>query len=147
MPFSRDELIGFEKKPIIEQLRAVKFQDVDAAGTIFFPRVLEYMADVYQELLARAGIDVPRVLREKTLAIPLVHAEADFVTPLFFGDQATVQVLVARVGTKSVVFGHRIKKGDAVAAIGSTVHVFVDGATFRPTAVPDALRDYLSSAP
>jgi 1,4-dihydroxy-2-naphthoyl-CoA hydrolase len=143
--FPRDELISFSGAPIVSQTRPVRFQEVDAAGTIFFPRVLEYFSDAYQELLERAGIDTPRILRERAFAAPLAHAEADYLSPLFFGDTATVELLVARVGSSSVRFGHRVKKGDAVAAIGSTVHVFVDGKTFKPTPVPAALTAYLEA--
>lgn len=148
-PWSREELAGFAQEPIITTERRVRFQDVDAAGTVFFPRMLEYFADAYGELLANAGLDIPRVLRERTLAIPLAHAEADFLAPLFFGDTMRVEVVKARVGERSVTFGHRILKlgGDAAAAaIGTTVHVFVDGKTFKPTPVPDALRAYLSAS-
>jgi YbgC/YbaW family acyl-CoA thioester hydrolase len=142
--FLVEEIVTATDAPIAACVRAVKFQDVDAAGTIFFPRVLEYMADAYQDLLGRAGMDVPTMLRERTLAAPLRHAEADYLAPLFFGDEVTVEVVRADVGTKSVLFGHRIKKGDVVAAVGSTLHVFVDGRTFRPVEVPEALRLYLS---
>lgn len=145
--FDRQTLITFAGAPIVSQTRPVRFQEVDAAGTIFFPRVLEYFSDAYQELLTRAGIDTPAILRERAFAAPLAHAEADYLAPLFFGDTATVEVLLARVGGSSVSFGHRAKKGDVVAAIGTTVHVFVDGKTFKPVAVPEALRSYLAARP
>lgn len=143
-PFARDDLVRFDRAPIVSQRRVVRFQDVDAAGTIFFPRVLEYMADAYQEVLERAGIDVPRILRDRVMAAPLAHAEADYLAPMLFGDAVEVEVVCARIGSKSVTFGHRIKKGDTVAAVGATVHVFVDGETFQPIGVPDALRTYLA---
>jgi len=132
-------------KPIVAQRRTVRFQDVDAAGTIYFPRVLEYFGDAYFEVLQLAGLDVPRMLRERELAAPLAHAEADFLRPLFFGDQIDVEVVLARVGTTSVTFGHRIRKDSQVTSVGVTAHVFVDGRTFQPLSVPEALRRVLGA--
>lgn len=128
----------------MSQTRRVRFQDVDAAGTIFFPRVLEYMADAYVEVLERAGLDVPKILAEKRWAAPLAHAEADFLGPLLYGDVAHVEVAIARLGTTSVTFGHRIRGADGAArSVGVTTHVFVDGRSFKPIPIPDALRVFL----
>ena len=119
--------------------RIVRFQDVDAARTIYFPRVLEYFGDVYLALLVKAGLDVPGMLRRNEMAAPLAHAEADFVAPLFFGDAVEVELVKARLGRSSATFGHRIKKAGVIASTGTTVHIFVDGA-FKPMEVPAGLR-------
>lgn len=121
----------------------MRFQEVDAAGTVFFPRVLEYFADNYLQLLQLAGLDVPRMLRERSGAAPLAHAEASFVAPLFFGDAVSVELVRARVGGSSVTFGHRLLKDGKLAAFGTTVHVFVDGWTFQKAPVPAALAEWL----
>jgi 1,4-dihydroxy-2-naphthoyl-CoA hydrolase len=144
--FTRDELV-LPERSLFSEPRLVRFQDVDAAGTIYFPRVLEYFADAYLGLLRAAGLDVPRMLRERTNAAPLRHAEADFLRPLFFGDEVLAEVVRARIGTTSVHFGHRLRKPDGeVCCVGQTTHVFVDGATFKPAPLPDALRDFIERA-
>jgi YbgC/YbaW family acyl-CoA thioester hydrolase len=144
--FTRDELVA-PARPLFAEPRLVRFQDVDAAGTIYFPRVLEYFADAYLGLLRAAGLDVPRMLRERSHAAPLKHAEADFLRPLFFGDEVIAEVVRARVGTTSVHFGHRLRKpAGEVCCVGQTTHVFVDGASFKPTPVPDALRVFIAEA-
>lgn len=139
-PFEREVLAGAEDF-IYTTRRTVRFQDVDAAGTIYFPRILEYFADAYVELLVhRAGLDVPKLLRDKKWAAPLAHAEADFLRPLFFGDVVDVDVVALKVGKTSATFGHRLRDGSGKAAsIGHTVHVFVDPTTFQPIAVPKEL--------
>ena len=91
--------------------------------------------------LTAAGLDVPRLLRTHELAAPLAHAEADFLSPLFFGDAVDVDIVEVKLGATSATFGHRIRKGDVVTSIGTTVHVFVDGGTFKPIAVPDGIRE------
>lgn len=144
--FSRDELIG-ATTALATQRRRVAFQDVDAASTIYFARVLEYFGDAYLELLLAAGLDVPGMLRTRTLAAPFAHAEADYLAPLFFHDEVAVEVVRARVGTTSLTCGHRMTRADGkVAAIGITVHVFVDGKTFQPANAPEELRRFIAAA-
>jgi YbgC/YbaW family acyl-CoA thioester hydrolase len=138
-PFERDVLAN-ARDVLFTMRRAVRFQDVDAAGTIYFPRILEYFADAYVELLLGAGLDVPKLLKEKRWAAPLAHAEADFLRPLFFGDVVDVDVVALKVGKTSATFGHRLRDASGkAAAIGHTVHVFVDPTTFQPIAVPKEL--------
>lgn len=141
--FSREELVS-ATTALVTQRRCVRFQDVDAASTIYFARVLEYFGDAYLELLTAAGLDVPSMLRSRTLAAPLAHAEADYFAPLFFGDEVAVEVVRARLGKTSLCCGHRMTRVDGkVAAVGITVHVFVDGKTFQPEAAPEGLRRFI----
>lgn len=143
--FSREQILA-AGGALAAQRRPVRFQDVDAAGTIFFPKVFEYFSDAYLELLLAAGLDVPGDLARRTAAAPLVHSEADYLAPLRFGDQVDVEVVLAHVGGSSTAFAHRIRKLDGkVAVIGQTVHVWVSGKTFEPVPVPEALRAYLAS--
>jgi len=143
-PFTQSDLI--ESTTIFaQQARVVRFQDVDAAGTIYFPRVLEYFGDVYLSLLESAGLDVPGMLRDKIMAAPLAHAEADFLAPLFFGDAVVVELCKAKLGRTSATFGHRMKKAGTVTSVGTTVHIFVDGGTFKPVEVPAGLRALVES--
>lgn len=145
--FTKDAILA-AGAALATQRRPVRFQDVDAAGTIFFPKVFEYFSDAYLELLLAAGLDVPGSLARKESAAPLVHAEADYLGPLRFGDEAVVEVVLARVGGSSTSYAHRIRRPDgSVAAIGQTVHVWVSGQSFAPIPVPEALRAYLEGRP
>jgi acyl-CoA thioesterase FadM len=57
----------------------------------------------------------------------------------------TVKIVLARVGKTSTSYAYRVEKADVVAAIGQTVHVWIDPKTFAPMAVPDSIRTYLES--
>jgi 1,4-dihydroxy-2-naphthoyl-CoA hydrolase len=128
--------------PVFSLERTVRFQDVDAAGIVFHPRILEYFHDTFCEFLAANGHPLDRVLREKRWGAPLRHAEADFFAPLRFGDRMAVEMVLANLAQSEVTVGHRIRRlGDgSVATVGQTVHVFVDSSAFRRIAVPDELR-------
>ena len=127
--------------------RQVRFQDVDAAETIFFPRVLEYMSDAYVSFLFARGLDIPAALRARAYAAPIVHAEADYLRPMRFGDLVTVEIVATAVSARSYAIGYRIRDMRGVpTATGETLHVCVDGASFAPRRLPDELRDALSDA-
>lgn len=143
-PFQRDEILS-SQRVIASEERPIRFQDVDAAGTIYYARVFEYFGDVYVRMLAESGLDMPTSLVRRESATPLAHAEAQYLAPLVFGDRVTVKLVLARVGKTSTSYAYRIEKGDVVAVIGQTVNVWIDPKTFAPMAVPESLRAHLES--
>ena len=139
--FSREELLAASEPRFVDR-RMVRFQDIDAAGIIFFPRVPEYFCDAYIGMLLAHGFDLPRALEDKRVNVPLVHAEADYLAPLRFGDPVLVEVALVRLQRSSFSLGYRVRRaGDGgVACLGQTSHVCVDGATFRSCPIPEPLR-------
>ncbi|WP_437290815.1 acyl-CoA thioesterase [Sorangium sp. So ce406] len=140
--FSVDELKQTAPRLAVER-RAVRFQDVDAAGIVFYPRVLEYFSDAYMVALKERGIDLPGLIAGGALKLPLVHAEADYLLPLRFGDTVEVEVLAPKLGDTSFTVGYRVTTAGGIAAVGQTVHVCIDGARFVPRPLPDDLRGAL----
>ena len=126
--------------------RPVRFQDVDAAGIIFFARVLEYFHDAWLSLLALRGIDLPAILREGVWGMPLGHAEADYLGPMRFGDEVVIEVVRMDFTERSLTVGYRARSpSDRVLAIGQVVHVCIDRSTFRSRPLPNELREKLMS--
>src|SRR5262249_41601631 len=108
--FSERELRDCDAPGVHVERRSVRFHDVDAAGTLFYPRVLEYFSDTYVALLAARGVDVPAMLRIGSLAVPIVHAAASYVAPLRFGDAIDVSIAGVRVGRSSFTVGYRVER-------------------------------------
>ncbi len=145
--FTKDAIVAAEPA-LLSQERHVRFQDVDAAGTIYFVRTFEYFSDAYLGLLIEAGLDVPTMLARRERAAPLVHAEADYMAPLHFGDPVVVHVVLAHLGTSSTRYAYRVDKSDGTpAAVGQTHHVWIDSKSFKPCPMPAALRSHLLGRP
>jgi len=145
--FSRDALLAVPQT-ILATKRRVRFQEVDAAGTIYYSRIFEYFGDVYVELLERDGVSVPKVMSQREWFAPLVHAEADYLGPMRFGDWVEVAIAKVACGKSSATIGYRIDgKSGRPLAVGHTVHVFVDGETFRPCPIPADVRRALTRGP
>lgn len=136
--FAQADLLA--PRPVaFQQQTLVRFQDVDAAGVVFFPTLLAYMHDAYVAFLKAYGCDLPRVLAQKEWAAPLKHAQADFLSPLRFGDAVDVALVLGVCGQTSIQLGFRLAVAGEAAAVGQTVHVFVDPHGFRPIPVPAAI--------
>lgn len=137
MAFTREQLI--QARPGFAHRMHVPFQHVDAAGIVFYARVFEYFHDAYVAFAAEAGEPLHLAIAEQRWAAPLVHAEADYLAPLRFGDQVDVQLVAARLDGSKLTVGYRIEGAGQVRAVGSTLHIFVEPSTFRRTAPPEAL--------
>ena len=126
---------------------AVRFQDVDAAGIIFYPRALELCHDAYVAFLEHVGLPLHEVLRGPWLA-PVRHAEADYLKPLRFGDKVEVALVGAHFETMpnptEVTLGFRVGRGTEAAILVQTIHTFVERKTFQRTGVPDELKKALA---
>jgi acyl-CoA thioester hydrolase len=85
------------------------------------------------------------------LTVPWLGVVAEsgcrYFTELKFPDPLVVGLAVARLGTSSVTYRLGIfGEGQAVAAVGHWVHVYVDRASRRPIPTPDAIRALLETA-
>ncbi len=133
--------------PLYAVRRLVRFQDIDAAGVVFFARVLEYFHDAYVDCLASRGIALTKALAERTWGTPVAHAEADFQAPLRFGDEIEVIVEEAKLSESSLRLSYLIRgvgEPRRVHCSGAMVHVCIDLANFRPRPLPVELRAALT---
>jgi YbgC/YbaW family acyl-CoA thioester hydrolase len=137
--FSREDLVHAEPTELARS-RVVRFQDVDAAGVVFFARTLEYFHDAFIELLAERGHDWSTELASGIVA-PLKHVEADYLAPLRFGDRLRVELVRAHLEPTQVTVGHRLvrERDSRVAAVGQSVHVAVEAGTFERVEWPIGL--------
>ena len=119
---------------------AVPFHHVDAAGIVFYARVFDWFHDVYVAFLAHAGFPLPEAIRGGRWMAPLVHADADYRSPLRFGDPLRMALVDATTSAHRVSLAYRVTSGDRLAVTGTTVHVFVDPRTFAKTEMPEGLR-------
>ncbi|MHB8879305.1 MAG: acyl-CoA thioesterase [Myxococcaceae bacterium] len=138
-PFDKEELLtakaGFVRR------RSVRFQDVDAAGIVFYPRILEYFHDAYVELLDARGCSLSAALSAKAWAAPIKHAQADFLRPIRFGELIRVAVVKARLEGSVLTVGFRAEAGEdgPPVAVGRSVHVFVDPSSFERVPPPEVV--------
>ena len=126
--------------------RSVLFQEIDAAGIIFFARVFEWFHDAYAACLAERGLHFDAILKAGVWGIPVVHAEADYKLPLTYGTRIAVEIDTLTLGEGSLTVTYTVKsESGTIHATGKTVHAFIDRKTFRPRGVPEEVTQALAA--
>jgi 1,4-dihydroxy-2-naphthoyl-CoA hydrolase len=132
--------------PKFSHLRSVRFQDIDAAGIVFYAKFFEIFHDVYVDWLAHNGIDLAKAIASASWLAPLIHAEADYKYPLRFGDHTSVEIAAIQAKERSITVEYVLrdaKTAEKIYAVGKTAHVFVDRTTMRPIPIPEEIRAFI----
>lgn len=122
--------------------RPVRFEEVDAAGLVFFARFFHYCHDAMEHFFgALPGGYVDLVMRRR-VGFPAVHAEADYESPLRYGDVARIETSIAKIGTTSATFRYVLGKGGGRVHVATVSHVVVvtDMTTMKARAIPEDVR-------
>lgn len=141
------DLILAAPRPAFAHPISVRFQDVDAAGLLFFGRFFDYFHDGYVAFMKHHGVGFAEAIAERSWAAPLKHVEADYLSPARFGDEIHVELVGKRVDGSLVKLFHRLRRGDRALAVARTDHVFVDLETFERVALPEHVRAALAVLP
>ena len=117
----------------------IRLAQTDAAGVIFGPELPRLFHDAFEAFLEARGQPIAKWLRDPRIALPLVHLSCDFRAPLRAGDRVTIEVAVQELAPRRVTIRYTLRKGTAVAAEGSSVHVAVSKKSGRATRIPASL--------
>lgn len=127
--------------------RAVHFDDVDAAQIVFFGRFFGYCHEALEAFFEGLEGGYSGLVINRKIGFPVVHIEADFSSPLRYGDTARISVEVTKVGNKSTTFRFtfkRAKDGVLVATIHHTCAV-TDLVALRAVPIPADVRTILEA--
>ena len=122
----------------------VRFEEIDAAGLVYFARYFSWCHDAMGAMLAPLAGGYAELVRRR-LGLPAVHVEADYSAPLRFGDQVRIAAQVERVGTSSCVLRFEIERTPDGTRIAVVKHVVVltDLDAMRPQPFPEDVRTLL----
>ncbi len=125
----------------------VRFGDIDQAGIVYYPRLVNYFHVAMEEFFAGAlDLNYPRFLAEHQLGLPAARLEVDFLQPLRYGDHLDIEVGIESIGTTSIVWRYTIHRegNHDPCASARVVTVNVDMKTFDKVPVPSWLRNRLA---
>lgn len=118
-------------KGAFEKKEKVRFQHVDFAGIVFYPRFLEMVnclvEDFYEEAL---GLPFSELI--KVEGIPTVDLKIQFKKPAFLGDILSKYLWIKNVGSSSLTCGIQFEHADkSICLQGEVTLVRVSVATNR----------------
>lgn len=88
--------------------RRVYLGDTDAAGVVYFARGMEICHEAYEDSLASAGVSIKQMLQSGKVALPITHAEIDFLRPLVCGDLLNIILSADRVNKSEFAIAYSI---------------------------------------
>ena len=119
----------------------VRFGHVDPAGIVYFPRIYDYLHDVFEEVWEKhVGHRYYHLLLERRIGFPLVHSEVEFERPLHFGDQPVVAVTCFRLGRSSLGLRYVFRVADKVCVDARQVTVCVELEGMKSIEMPPEYR-------
>jgi 4-hydroxybenzoyl-CoA thioesterase len=120
----------------------VRFDEVDAAGIVYFARFFTWCHDAMEAMLTPLSGGYTALVRTRRLGLPAVHVEADYRAPLRFGDEVLVEAAVERLGTSSVGLRFDVLRSPSREPVAVVKHVvaLVDLGAIRAQPLPDDVR-------
>lgn len=130
---------------VFETEKKVRFGEIDEAGIVYYPRFFNFYHLAMEDFFDQAvGIPYPELIKSRRVGFPTVHVEADFTTPLKYGDIARIFVTVVKVGRSSVRMRYRVRRQDGLTcAEAQLTTACVDMTTFRARSIPEDIRTVL----
>lgn len=123
----------------------IEFGDTDPARIVYYPNIFHYCHVAMERFVAEAlGCSYARMITEKQLGFPTVHAEADFRHPIAYGDILKMEVSVARIGEYSLDLRYTGTNGQQNLFVALVRVVLVDMQTFTKRKLPSAYREALA---
>lgn len=116
----------------------VAFADTDASGIVYFANFFRYAQDAEVEALVSLGFS------RMDMRYPRVHAEADFLAPLYFRDEIRTEAALLSIGKTSLHWQFSIYGPKGLCAIVKTV-TSQRAADFSPAPYSDAECERLST--
>jgi len=119
----------------------VRFGHVDPAGIAYYPRIFDYVHEVYEELWEHhVGVRYYKLLLEDRIGFPLVHSDVDFRAPLRFGDRPEVTVTCTHLGRSSIALRYVFRLGGVVCVDARMTTVCTDLKVMKSIELPAAFR-------
>jgi acyl-CoA thioester hydrolase len=103
--------------------RLVEFSDTDMAGIMHFSAYFRYMEASEHELLRSIGLSVYSEIDGGAISFPRVAAACNYSSPVRCENVLDIDVVVKRVGTKSVTYVFRFAHNGRDVATGEMTSV------------------------
>jgi 4-hydroxybenzoyl-CoA thioesterase len=124
----------------------VPFGDTDLAGLVYFPNILSYCHVAMERFFSEyCGTPYSDLVQRQFIGFPTVKLEAEFLVPIGYGDEISVEVRISRVGRNSVTLLYNLSResDEVLCARATLIHVAMDLRSRRSLSIPDELRTAL----
>ena len=124
----------------------IMFHDVDAAGTAYYPRLVDFCHCAFEGFFNSCiGPSYSKVIASG-VGFPSVRFEVDFKSPIRHGDTIDVSVRVLKVGRTSVTLSYEARRGRTLLFQARNVVVVVALKTMTSKPLAGRMRERFLAA-
>jgi tol-pal system-associated acyl-CoA thioesterase len=121
----------------------VYYHHTDAGGVVYHGTYLDFMEAARIELLSALGFDLAELAAKDNVLFMVYRLEVDYHKPARLSDALAVSAAIARVGRVRLDFNQQVRRGGELLVSARVLAACVDPRSFKPAALPDALRERL----
>ncbi len=125
--------------------RTIRMQDSDATGVLYFANQFQIALEAFEAYLDSYKFSLRHMITKGDFLLPIRHAEAEYFSPVFIGDQLDIELRVASVGTTSFTLSFKFYQGEEAVGTVSITHVVVSRETKESIQIPDSIIKIISS--
>lgn len=129
----------------------VYYEDTDAGGVVYHSNYLNFFERCRTEWLSHLGYEQDELKAERHLIFVVRSVNINYLKPALFNQQLMVTAEVIEQGGSSLKLEQKVLHDPGAGEIetlvqGSVSLVCVDARKFKPTRIPDDIRESLTSA-
>jgi acyl-CoA thioester hydrolase len=121
----------------------VRYSETDQMGVVYYSNYLVWFEIARTEFLRRSGFEYSKIEKERKIFLPVSESYCKYRFPVRYDDAITISACLTNMGTSRIAFGYEVKKGGEIAAVGYTVHAFVNDQG-KPIPIPGDLKEGMS---
>lgn len=131
---------------MIPYVRPIRFEEVDAAGIVFFARFLGFAHEAMEQFFGGLPSGYAFLILNRRVGLPAVKVNMSFHAPVKYGDVLRIETSTSHLGNRSATLRYRmIRERDGVlsAEVEHTI-VTTNLETLKSCVMPDDVRAILT---
>ncbi|RKY05018.1 MAG: hypothetical protein DRP56_09385 [Planctomycetota bacterium] len=123
----------------------IRLYQTDAAGVVFLPNLFVIAHNAYESFLD-SRLPLNAILSDGEYIIPVVHAEADCLRPLFLSEKIGVALSLDQIKSSSFSLSYVITNSKTETATRlKTTHAVRSRETQKKISIPDSVKNALEA--
>ena len=121
----------------------VYYEDTDAGGVVYYANYLKFMERARTEWLRKLGYEQDELIARDDVLFAVRKIEIEYLQPARLNDAIIIDVELIDMSAASMLLAQQITKQNesGVLCKGTVKIVCLKASTFKPTALPPALRN------
>ena len=124
--------------------KRIYYHDTDAGGIVYYGQYLCYLEEARTEFLEKRGLSV-ETFQKRGFIYVVRQCNVSYRSPARYGDTLLCDAKLKKIGASQLIFDQTVHdKKDGRLIIEAEVSLVCLNKEFKPTAIPDDLKEQLA---